>query len=498
MLKKCYGLFLGLMVIAGSACVTPTHASSASVIITNVKAGSQVSALDEAVVLYNNSSFEVIVSDWCLTNKSQVVFACIEADENEEVAIPAYSYATIVSTVAVSHVDPSAYTVVYVPNNHSSGAIVASTDTVSLIDDEGLLVDQVSWLSSLASSHQWVRTKLSVLPDFYLDTNSVSDWQKLAHINLPVSQAVYRSVVEVPIDPGEPTENPPGPAVPVVTLLPAIITELLPNAAGSDTGNEFIEIYNPNEVGDISLEGYKLAVGLSLEKVIVLAEYILKPGEYKVFTNTELGYTLLNTSSRAAFTTHLGVTGEVLAYSAPAEGEAWALIGDTWQYTNRPTPGTPNLNSILKDNKDQADNPSNTSTPKPCASNQYRSTETGRCRLVSVAASATPTACSVGQERNPETKRCRNIVAPTTASACKEGQEKNPETNRCRAIKKLTTAEFGVKGASTKQQSGMGWYIWAAIGGVVLLIVGYGVWEWRDELKKAIRTIRTKFAGRVK
>ena len=76
-------------------------------------------------------------------------------------------------------------------------------------------------------------------------------------------------------------------------------------------------------------------------------------------------------------------------------------------------------------------------------------------------------------------------------------QEKNPETNRCRTVKKLSTADYGVKGATSQQQSGMGWYIWAAIGGIVLLILGYGVWEWRDELKKLFEMVKAKFAGKV-
>jgi hypothetical protein len=76
------------------------------------------------------------------------------------------------------------------------------------------------------------------------------------------------------------------------------------------------------------------------------------------------------------------------------------------------------------------------------------------------------------------------------------GQERNPETNRCRTIKQLSTATYGVKGATAQQQGGMGWYMWAAIGGIVLLIVGYGVWEWREELKQLLNALKAKFAGK--
>jgi len=505
MLKKCYRLFLGLLVVTGSACVTPTHASSASIVITNIRAGSQVSALEEGVVLYNNSSFELDLTDWCLTNKSSVKFACFDAvSQNEVSIIPGYSYATIVSSKAVHNENQANYSLVYEPGTGSSGSIVASADTVSLIDADNQLVDQFTWASSVSSSQQWARTKLSLLPDLFIDTDASIDWQKVAFSDFPLSQLQYREVqpeippeqpVEEPAEePGEGPDTDPQPEAP----LPATITELLPNAVGSDTGNEFIELYNPNKQLPISLNGYKLAVGPALEKVITLAEYILKPGEYKIFSNAELGYSLLNTSSRATlFMPNGDISSEVPMYNSPPDGESWSLVDEVWQYSNQPTPGALNAGSLSNEDEYEAQASSSaTTTSKPCVANQYRSIETNRCRLISSAVSSTPAACKVGQLRNPETGRCKAVTS-TTTTTCKEGQERNPETNRCRNVKQLSTATYAVKGATTKQQGGMGWYMWAAVGGIVLLIVGYAVWEWRDELKKVLEAVKMKFAGRA-
>lgn len=505
MLKKCYRLFLGLLVVTGSACVTPTHASSASIIITNVRAGSQVSASEEGVALYNNSSFEADVTNWCITNKSAVKFACFTPASQYEVSIiPAYSYATIVSTTAIHDENQATYSIIYEPSNSSSGSIVASANTISLIDSNDQLVDQFAWTSSVSSSQQWLRTKLSLLPDLFIDTDSAIDWQKISFTILPVDQLQYRdnspdAQGEDPTeDPSvEPTDEPPGgqfPAPQPTKVLPAILTELLPNAIGSDTGNEFIEIYNPNATADVSLKGYKLAVGPALERSIVLGEYTLKAGEYKVFTNAELAYSLLNTSSRVSlFMPNGDIASEAPDYNSPPDGQSWALIEEVWQYTNQPTPRATNLRSLLE--VEGQGEVVASSTLKPCAANQYRSPETNRCRLLSSSASSSPTPCKVGQERNPDTNRCR-VIATTTTTACKEGQERNPETNRCRNVKQLSAANYGVKGATTKQQGGLGWYMWAAIGGIVLLIVGYGVWEWREELKKLFRAAKAKFAGK--
>jgi hypothetical protein len=435
-------------------------------------------------------------------NKLAVKFACfIPASQYELSIIPAYSYATIVSTKAIKDNNQANYSLVYEASTSSSGSIVASTDTISLVDASSQLVDQHAWTSSVSSSQQWARTKLSLLPDLFIDTGALLDWKKVAFSGFPTSQLEYRELVpdvpeEEPIEDSfeDPSENPDTTTQPE-ELLPPVITELLANAVGSDTGNEFIEIYNPNELITISLNGYKLAVGPMLQKVITLSEYILKPGEYKVFTNAQLGYSLLNTSSRVTlFRPNGGVASEVPVYESPLDGESWALIDEVWQYTNQPTPGAINLGKLSKNDEAEVEGLA-VSTPKACAANQYRSPETNRCRLISPAVSTTPAACKVGQERNRETGRCK-AVASIAATACKEGQERSPETNRCRNIKQLSTATYGVKGATNKQQGGVGWYIWAAIIGIVLLIVGYGVWEWRDELKKMLKAIRSKFAGK--
>ncbi len=497
MLKKCYGLVLGLMVLTGSACVTPTHASSAYVVIAYIRAGGTTSAVEEGVVLYNNSSFEVTINDWCLTNKAAIKFACIMPSDGEQIVLPGYSYATIVSTSAATNIQPNAYASIYESVNHTSGAIVASSDIISLLDSTGQLVDQHSWSSSLSSSQQWSRMKLTAEPDIFLDNNSASDWQKQTYSTFPISEIEHRfSDVEEPKEPTDP-EIPEELVEPIEipTLLPAIITELLPNAIGSDTGNEFIEIYNPNEFNTISVEGYVLAIGPAFEKKITLGNHILQPKEYKALTNVEYSYSLLNTSSRVSLTTKEGVvSSEVPPYDSPPDGEAWSLIDDIWQYTKLPTPGTINALNIVTDELESED--SEISTPKPCAANQYRNPETNRCRLLTLTAATTPAECKVGQERNPVTNRCRNI-ASSTAASCKEGQERNTETNRCRNIKQLAKTDFAVKGASTQQQGGLGWYIWAAIGGVVMLIIGYAIWEWRDELKSLYVRIKAKFAGTV-
>jgi hypothetical protein len=288
MLKKCYGLFLGLVVLAGSACVTPTHASSASIIITQVRAGSQQSALEEAVVLYNKSANQVDMTNWCLANKTNNTFACFTPLLlNDHFVLPGYSFASIVSSKNLATDTPDIYSLIYEPGSSSSGSIVASSDSITLLDDHKNSVDQYAWSSSLSSAQQWVRIKTTLSPVSFIDTDMSTDWQKVSFDNLPVSQLLLNQIPneELPEDP--PIEEPPvdidetddhgngqtgGGINGENRLLPVVITEILPNAIGSDTGNEFIELYNPNDAEAVSLKGYILLVGPLLEKKIILGD----------------------------------------------------------------------------------------------------------------------------------------------------------------------------------------------------------------------------------
>lgn len=510
MLKKIRGLFLGLMVLAGSACVTPTHASSASIVFTYIQAGSVASAVEEAVVLYNNSSQEIEVTGWCISNKNSVAFACFTGTGLQYV-LPAYSYATVVSSVKAQANPTQTFSLVYQPTNQSSGSIVAGSDNLVLRNAQQELVDSHSWASGLTSSTALYRNKESQNEEHYLDTDMPSDWRVASQASLPVSQL---EVVEIPDEPSEPE-----PEAPQETLLPIQITEILPNAVGSDADAEFIELYNPNSQ-PVSLDGYALLVGPALEKSYKIpTNAVLEPLLYMVIYNSELSFSLLNSSSRVALKDRNGVVVfEIPAYANPLEGQVWALILEEWRYTATPTPGAENVASLINPSpplqsgdtqkpcaENQFRNPETgrckllpaEEVPKPCAVTQERNPETGRCRLI--AAAAAPKPCASNQERNPETGRCRLIASATKSPApCKEGQQRNAETNRCRTIRSLSKVDGGVQGATSEQQSGQQWYMWAALGGIILLAASYAVWEWRVELKALYQKAQARFASRFR
>lgn len=299
----------------------------------------------------------------------------------------------------------------------------------------------------------------------------------------------------------------------MLDLLPVNITELLANPYGSDTGQEFIELYNPNDIA-IDLGLYALAVGAVTPKLYSFpVGSRIEALSYLVFFNSDIPYTLVNTSSRVAVMTVDGVVVDAPpAYADAKDDMAWALIDGTWQYTNQPTPGNGNVPSFVESDETAA----TTSNLASCASNQYRSPETNRCRLLAVASSVLAPCkdgqyrseatnrcrsiagdagalvlCSDDQERNPETNRCRLIATADTApTACKQGQERNPATNRCRTSVAISAAAYPVEPVDVRTGGYIGWL---AVGSVGVLAVGYGVWEWRSEIAQATQKLRSFF-----
>jgi hypothetical protein len=295
---------------------------------------------------------------------------------------------------------------------------------------------------------------------------------------------------------------------------PLEITEILPNAAGSDTGNEFIEVHNPTN-RMINLGLYSVAVGTNGEKTFAFpVGSTIAPGEYRSFSDSVMKFTLVNTSSRVILRAIDGSTlGDTGIYNSPADGESWALIDGVWQYTNQPTPGAENLPSIIEDTPvDTTDSglaacpagkyrspltnrcrtiTTDASILASCDEGQYRNPETGRCRKID-ATSLAP--CKDGQYRSEETNRCRNIITASTQKPCNDNQYRSEETSRCRnlPVASVPNAAYAIQPVKDHGFAFVGWW---ALGGVALIAAGYAGWEWRRELSSLWLQVR-KFVTR--
>ena len=326
---------------------------------------------------------------------------------------------------------------------------------------------------------------------------------------LGTTSPLSADLLPVPVEPDDedPEETPPDdipedpePTTPVVTCEGIVITELLPNPDGSDTGHEFIELYNPTtEV--IALDGCVLQISSST-KTYKFSELSMQPNAYLKLPDSQTGLTLPNAAGGTVWL--LTPTDELQAITYPSDVDddvSWSLVTSVWQQSYSPTPGQANIAMPIKpcptgqqrnpvSNRCESVITTAVATLTSCKTGQERNPDTNRCRTV-VTASSLLVACKVGQERNPDTNRCRSITTASTLTPCDEGQERNPDTNRCR---KVTSAQGATLAAvkdvkSDTSASSPKW--WLAIAAATLAI-GYGVFEWRHDIKNAFTAAVTR------
>ncbi len=302
-----------------------------------------------------------------------------------------------------------------------------------------------------------------------------------------------------------------------------VLSEILPNPAGSDSGNEFVEIYNSTDTA-VNLEGCSLQ--LNSDSVRPFAGIELEPNQYMAFYDSDTGITLPNSAGGIIYL--LSGENELDSVDYPGgldDNTAWARFTDGWQQTYTPTPAAENVRqptkpcpvgqvrsedtgrcrsvgfggSTLKPCRpDQFRNPltnrcklkNDGSGLKPCRSDQFRNPLTNRCKLISAAGSSLKP-CNPDQFRNPETNRCKKIDSGYKLKPCDPDQERNPETNRCRKVRGATSGELpAVEDVEAPIISGG--YGWTMAGVASGGVVAYAGWEWRRELSSLINGLKAR------
>jgi Lamin Tail Domain len=490
----------------------------------------------EYVSLRNDAEDAIDITNWCIvygsaSDVTQTNLKCFTPPNSGiKLYIIAKGYVSIATNEFVN-IYPG-----YVPDGVFSAGIAASAGHIKVLDASKNIVDKIGW-GNAASPETIAKSAHApgkILQRGLDDTdNNASDFTEITLTEI-LWGGLYEETVPVDTCPNTPEldlivpvgymkdadgncyedvcDNLSGlqkivPAGYVklgydCEIVQVQLSELLPNIASTDTGKEYIELYNPTPYA-VDMAGYSLRLGA---KTVQLPSVLLLPLSYIVFSDTETGLTLLNTEATLALLDPEAAVLDSTSYTSPLNDQAWALIGGVWQYTDQPTRAAANVPMSLSQSEGEivsdtvsASCPAGkyrnpltgrcknieTNDVVSCAADQERNPETNRCRSI-FAANATLTACKTGQERNPETNRCRSIasVASTTLKPCVAGQERNPETNRCRKI--VATPQLSaVKDQDAPQQAtGSGWWI---AGLSMLGFGGYAAWEWRWEALRFMR-----------
>ena len=288
----------------------------------------------------------------------------------------------------------------------------------------------------------------------------------------------------------------------------------------SNVDEQFIEIINFGEKTVITT-GCKLTVGDSGVRENI-GDIELNPGEFLTIKIKNTKLKLPKTKGKVYLLDEAGSKIDSTEYEKLSKSSSWSLIDDEWMQTFMITENSENIFKEYPDCQNgyernalgrcvkiatppvespcpvgQYRHPETlrcrkieaAKTITPCKDGYYRSEETGRCRSIASAAAKTLKPCPEGQFRNSATGRCKKIASTDDiAKECPEGFERNPQTKRCRKIKSASMPTVGSAAAEVKQVAGATWGWWV-FGGVSLLAVGYGVWQWRWEISQFVRKI---------
>ena len=291
----------------------------------------------------------------------------------------------------------------------------------------------------------------------------------------------------------------------------------------SNVDEQFIEIINSGGKTVITT-GCKLTVGDAGVRENI-GDIELNPGEFLTIKIKNTNLKLPKTKGKVYLLDEAGSKISSAEYEKLAKSSSWSLIDDEWTRTFAVTEGAANIfkeypncqsgheRNVLGRCVKIATPPVESPCPvgqyrhpetrrcrkieaektiTPCKDGYYRSEETGRCRSIASAAAKTLKPCPEGQFRNSATGRCKKIASTDDiAKECPEGFERNPQTKRCRKIKSANMPTVGSAAAEVKQVAGATWGWWV-FGGVSLLAVGYGVWQWRWEISQFVRRIRER------
>jgi len=272
-----------------------------------------------------------------------------------------------------------------------------------------------------------------------------------------------------------------------------------------EASEQFVELYNPTDT-TIPLS----YCSLRYKKVVLPLSGDIGSGVYYLFRNTELS--LVKDPSVSNLVEIIDSTDEIVAAAqyphGQKKGTSYALFdigldSSFWRQTYAPTPGSANIyqefqtcpeGKVINVSTGNCVKEVAATAPMTCPSGKYLNPLTNRCKNIESSSTLTP--CKDGYERNPETNRCRKIASlDDKLTPCADGYERNPETNRCRKIRDNTGSDTDYAPTPVKEAERNNPKIFiaiAALGIALLASAAYVIYQYRQEIRKAIRNIAAK------
>lgn len=133
------------------------------------------------------------------------------------------------------------------------------------------------------------------------------------------------------------------PAQPVFYPDGIVINELLPSPEGSDEDEEWIEIFNQNSFS-VDLTGWQITdlVGSAKTYIFPVGTTIAATG-FLVLSRPITKITLNNSGDGLELKKPNGTITDKVIFASSPRGQSYNRIGENWEWSNSPTPGSRNI-----------------------------------------------------------------------------------------------------------------------------------------------------------
>jgi hypothetical protein len=325
-MKKLYIPFISVVLLLAMA--FKATAADKSILITEVQTGTEESASQEFVEIYNNGIDTTDISGWSMYYKSAT-------------GTTWYKKATIASKTLASG-EFYVFSANLPGDMSYSSTLSQSGGNIQIRDKSGTIVDQFGWGSANASLGQ-PGSESSPGQSMY----RIYNFDTKQMVNTDDNFADFE-IAAVPSS-GKLPEL----ALPEADKDPVIypkleLSELFPNPASpqTDSTDEFIELFNPTG-NEVDLSGWKLKDESGTEYII--KDKAIAAAARLSIKSTDSGITLNNTGDSVQLINPNGeVVDESANYGDAQEGLGWIKTSGQWQWAVGATPDQPNAEVYIE------------------------------------------------------------------------------------------------------------------------------------------------------
>ena len=307
--------------------------NSLNVIINEIAwMGTNISANDEWIELYNNTNSDIDLNDWKLIVKDGVP----EINLNGKILAQDFFILERTDDTTVPDIPSN---IIY------TGALNNNGEYLQLIDEQGNIIDEIDCLpptNTLVGG--WIagdnKTKQTM-------ERVGNKWQTSKEAG--GSPGKKNTKTEAFPTPGIEELTPQASReTPGVDLDGIIINEVLPSPEGPDAENEYIEIYNKNDFeADISYWQIQDVQG-KIKVFIFPFNTTIQGLNYLVFYRPQTKITLNNSGDRLKLLKPNAEIADEIYYEKTEIGQSFNKIGEIWEWSENLTPGKENAKTEVE------------------------------------------------------------------------------------------------------------------------------------------------------